>query len=119
MVRGGPWFVSDGYFWTVPGALEKNIFSTVLIDRATKWGGGARARTWASCTTISVAFSFQCGTSTWEMKKACHFGPLPSLPWPLGHVRLISFLSLVCAAALLCSSSLPVSLLIPALRGLS
>jgi len=21
---------------------------------------------------------------------ACHFGPLPSLPWPLGHVRLIS-----------------------------
>jgi hypothetical protein len=53
------------------------------------------------------------------MKKACHFGPLPSLPWPLGHVRLISFLSLVCAAALLCSSSLPVSLLIPALRGLS
>ena len=25
---------------------------------------------------------------------ACHFGPLPSLPWPLGHVRLISELEL-------------------------
>ena len=36
--------------------------------------------------------------------------------WPLGCVRLISFLGLVCAAFL---SSLPVSLLIPALRGLS
>jgi hypothetical protein len=47
---------------------------------------------------------------------ACHFGPLPSLPWPLGHVRLISVLRLVCAALL---SSLPVSPLIPALRGLS
>ena len=44
--------------------------------------------------------------------------PLPSLPWPLGHVRLISLLGLVCAA-LLCFSSLPVSLLFPALRGLS
>jgi len=22
---------------------------------------------------------------------ACHFGPLTPLPWPLGHVRLISF----------------------------
>jgi len=42
------------------------------------------------------------------------------LPWPLGHVRLICFLGLVCAALLLCFSSLPtVSLLIPALRGLS
>ena len=47
-----------------------------------------------------------------------HFGPLPSLPWPLRHVRLISFLGLI-RAALLCFSSLPVSLLIPALRGLS
>jgi len=26
---------------------------------------------------------------------ACHFGPLPSLPLPLGHVRLIGFLGLV------------------------
>ena len=47
-----------------------------------------------------------------------HFGPLPSLPWPLRHVRLISFLGLI-RAALLCFSSLPVNLLIPALRGLS
>jgi hypothetical protein len=36
---------------------------------------------------------------------ACHFGPLPSLPWPLGHVRLISFLGLVCAALLFFSTS--------------
>ena len=33
---------------------------------------------------------------------ACHFGPLPSLPWPLRLVRqrLISFLDLFCAAFL-------------------
>ena len=31
-------------------------------------------------------------------------GPLPSLPWPLGHVRLISFLGLVCAALLFFST---------------
>jgi hypothetical protein len=30
--------------------------------------------------------------------------PLPSLPWPLGHVRLISFLGLVCAALLFFST---------------
>ena len=36
--------------------------------------------------------------------RACHFGPLPSLPWPLGHVRLISFLGLVCAALLFFST---------------
>ena len=47
---------------------------------------------------------------------ACHFGPLQSLPWPLGHVRLISFLGLVCADLLF---SLHVSHLIPAPRGLS
>jgi len=29
---------------------------------------------------------------------------LPSLPWPLGHVRLISFLGLVCAALLFFST---------------
>ena len=34
----------------------------------------------------------------------CHFGPLPPLPWPLGHVRLISFLGLVCAAFLFFST---------------
>jgi len=33
-----------------------------------------------------------------------YFGPLPSLPWPLGHVRLISFLGLVCAALLFFST---------------
>jgi len=26
---------------------------------------------------------------------ACHFGPLTSLPWPLGHVRLIGSLDSV------------------------
>ena len=31
-------------------------------------------------------------------------GPLPSLPWPLVHVRLISFLGLVCAALLFFST---------------
>jgi len=35
---------------------------------------------------------------------ACHFGPLSPLPWPLGHVRLISFLGLVCAALLFFST---------------
>ena len=35
---------------------------------------------------------------------ACHFGPLPPLPWSLGHVRLISFLGLVCAALLFFST---------------
>ena len=35
---------------------------------------------------------------------ACNFGPLPPLPWPLGHVRLISFLGLVCAALLFFST---------------
>jgi len=33
-----------------------------------------------------------------------NFGPLPSLPWPLGHVCLISFLGLVCAALLFFST---------------
>ena len=31
-------------------------------------------------------------------------GSLPSLPWPLGHVRLISFLGLICAALLFFST---------------
>ena len=36
---------------------------------------------------------------------ACYFGPLSSLPWPLGHERLNSFLiSSVCAALLFFSS---------------
>jgi len=35
---------------------------------------------------------------------ACHFGPLPSLPWPLGHVRQSSYLVLVCAALLFYST---------------
>jgi len=36
-----------------------------------------------------------------EERTTYHFGPLPSLPWPLGHVSLISFLVLVYAALLL------------------
>jgi len=35
---------------------------------------------------------------------ACHFGSLPPLPWPLGHVRLISFLGKVYAALLFFST---------------
>ena len=36
--------------------------------------------------------------------KSCHFGPLPPLPWPLGHVRLNSFVVTVHAALLFIST---------------
>ena len=44
------------------------------------------------------------GAALSERGGACHFGPLQSLPWPLGHVRLIRFLGLVCAALLFFST---------------
>ena len=58
--------------------------------------------------------SFELHSQSME-ERANHFGLLLPLPWPLGHVRLNSFLGVV---SLLCFFSLPVSLLITALRGL-
>ena len=45
--------------------------------------------------------SFELHSQSMEERTTYHFGPLPSLPWPLGHVSLISFLVLVYAALLL------------------
>ena len=51
--------------------------------------------------------SFELHSQSTEHGGACQFGPLPSLPWPLGRVRLISFLGLVCAALLFFSACWP------------
>ena len=79
---------------------------------ARKWGH-AIARGWATLLLdrlrdFVVVPSSAGGNSYFELLSehggACHLGPLPPLPWSLGHVRLISFLGLVCAALLFFST---------------
>ena len=97
-------------FYNIGFSEAKALFRQKL---ARKWGH-AIARGWATLLLdrlrdFVVVPSSAGGNSSFELhsehKGACHFGPLSSLPWTLGHVRLISFLGSVCAALLLISTS--------------
>ena len=75
-------------FYNIGFSEAKVLFRQKL---ARKWGH-AFARGWAT-------------SGSPEGLRCSHFGPLPSLPWPHGHVRLIGFLGLVCAVLLFFSTS--------------
>ena len=105
--------------WSRPGLSRLGVskFRGLCLNINTKWYRGHKiARGWATLlldrlrdfvvvpSSAGGKSSFELLSQISEHRKACHFGPLSPLPWPLGHVRLISFLGLVCDALLFFST---------------